>query len=632
MSLDSFTALTEISDEKTIESQIESIFESDRKSTFTAYNETAQWLAHKMKSFGLTDVEVEPVPADGKTTFSDWVMPMAWDAEEGRLDLLNLDGTVEETLADYQELYDHLVIGSAPTPDEGVTTELVDVDEIDLGQTDLTGKVAFTGRKGSEIKRAVAQAGGIGILSYYNPSPDEDPNSICWNNTWGDRPGAWWQTAQDSRVFGFSISPAQGQKLKARLGQEGSLKVHALVKTRLYEGTLPFATGRIEGSEAPEEEVIVQGHIYEHGAHDNASGGGTILEIARVISKGVAQGIIPQPKRSLRFLFVAECFGSFAYAALCKDRLMNTVASINLDGVGAAWPLSIHRELDCTRSPLAPVLKLMAEDYFKYDPESRVQEELIEMGDTVFQDPLFGVPTIWPHRACTRQTWHTSLDTMDVIDTKAVKEMTVLIGAFMLKIADFNSSDVEEAAQACIDRTKPRLKAIITAGGTEEKFRHEVDIEEEAIGRIEKLVVPSEREQVRIAIGEAQEELRKSSLEIRRKFKRTGMHDGGTSGSQILAGVIPEQEKPVSLDSRVFSREIPGPLSFDILPLEKTKEVGFNPKWSPAMTAVFWWINGTRTVGEIADLVVCEFNFEKQKTQRYINILFKLGYLTLVSD
>ena len=48
------------------------------------YAQTSEWCAEQFRTIGL-EVERVSFPADGKTRFGDWMMPLAWDAKEARL-------------------------------------------------------------------------------------------------------------------------------------------------------------------------------------------------------------------------------------------------------------------------------------------------------------------------------------------------------------------------------------------------------------------------------------------------------------------------------------------------------------------------------------------------------------------
>ena len=81
-------------------SALERIHTSDRITGFAHWAETASIAAGLMEGCGLADVEMIEVPADGRTRFEDWIMPLAWDVDEARLELVDDSGRATETLCD----------------------------------------------------------------------------------------------------------------------------------------------------------------------------------------------------------------------------------------------------------------------------------------------------------------------------------------------------------------------------------------------------------------------------------------------------------------------------------------------------------------------------------------------------
>src|SRR5262249_50892127 len=72
------------------------------------------------------------------------------------------------------------------------------------------------------------------------------------------------------------------------------------------------------------------------GANDNASGAAATLECARVLAALARRGAWPEPRRSVRMLWMPEFTGTYAWQALRQDRVGETVAAVNLDMVGEA--------------------------------------------------------------------------------------------------------------------------------------------------------------------------------------------------------------------------------------------------------------------------------------------------------
>ncbi|MDB9988801.1 M28 family metallopeptidase [Flavobacteriaceae bacterium] len=105
----------------------------------------------------------------------------------------------------------------------------------------------------------------------------------------------------------------------------------------------------IEGSEKPEEYLVISSHLdhigthegeINNGADDDGSGTVTLLEIAEAFQKAVADG--KGPKRSVIFLHVTGeekgLLGSAYYTNNPLYPLANTIANLNIDMVGRTDP------------------------------------------------------------------------------------------------------------------------------------------------------------------------------------------------------------------------------------------------------------------------------------------------------
>ena len=608
--------LKKLVQEDCLYSHVSNIFESDRHSNFKAYNATATWIKNTMLSYGLDDVELQHIPADGKTLLSDWIAPLAWDADEAYLDITYADNE-KLRLCDYRQMPDSVIMGSQPTSAEGVTGALVDVDQLDLLTQRIDGCVAFTTRRACDVKKMVFEAGGLAVVSCFHPFPDEGPDSLFWNNCWADRKGGWWQTAGDCRLAGFSISPNAGADLQERLAGGEIIQAHAFVDGSIHEGSLPFVTGRVTGSELPEEEILVLSHLYEHGAHDNGTGSGTNLEIARAIAAGVASGELERPKRSLRFLFMAECYGTIAYAQYRPERIKTTKAAISLDGVGAAWPLNVHREADCSRSPVAPLIAAVANEYYQDDEDADIKLCTVEVSDTLLADPNIGVPTSWPHRASKEKTWHTSLDTIDKIDTTAMKGMAVTVATSLLRFASLTGQDARYIATLCAEQSLQRLSERPVDAKV---LNHEKNTEMQAIQMLAQFSTQESLQDVEQAVRAIKVEFNKQA-------------------DAAIEHIINAQSEIVENDNLEYHNDLPqtmvlqrnqtGHLSLDPLSDEDFFNVGISPRWNAWQIAAYWWIDGKRNVGEIFDLLYGEFQTPLQALTKYYLTLIKHKYINI---
>jgi hypothetical protein len=81
------------------------LYSTDRWSTFPKYAETTEYLKGVMTGMGLQQVETLAAPADGTSQFGYWTEPLAWDAKEARLELLEPALPLNERiLADFQKV------------------------------------------------------------------------------------------------------------------------------------------------------------------------------------------------------------------------------------------------------------------------------------------------------------------------------------------------------------------------------------------------------------------------------------------------------------------------------------------------------------------------------------------------
>jgi len=411
---------------------LERLHASDRITGFSHWARTASVAAGLMREAGLTDVEVIEAPADGRTRYGDWLMPLAWDADEARLELVDASGRAVESLCDTAREPNAIVPGSAPTPPDGLTCELVDAESLTNPEL-MRGRMVMTGRRASLLKLAAARAGALGIASDYHPNPSIDPTSTYWENVWGDAPGAWMQSARDGRLPGFSLSPAAGARLRRILDRRGGARVRATVRSRIYEGTLPIVTGCVRGSDPGAGEVLISAHIFEPGAHDNASGGAAVLEAARAIARLVATGEVMQPRPGIRFMLQAECYGTMAWIHLRSDRARRTRAAVTLDGVGKPVPLIAHRTPACMPSSLNALARRALEA--RFPGEGRARMRPFSLGDNLINDPAIGIPCVWLQTEGPPNHHHTSADTLAAIYPPSLADAAVVAGAIAYSFA-----------------------------------------------------------------------------------------------------------------------------------------------------------------------------------------------------
>ena len=97
------------------------IWETDRWFTFPKFEETSRNVAAMLRRAGLDQVEIVQPPADGATQYGYWTTPLAWDAKQATLDIVDPEPL---PLCDYQKVPTCLGMWSGPTPPEALPPRL----------------------------------------------------------------------------------------------------------------------------------------------------------------------------------------------------------------------------------------------------------------------------------------------------------------------------------------------------------------------------------------------------------------------------------------------------------------------------------------------------------------------------
>ncbi|MFQ6090503.1 MAG: DUF4910 domain-containing protein, partial [Candidatus Bipolaricaulia bacterium] len=297
------------------------------------FRAAAEFAREHLEGWGL-QTELLSFPADHGTRYWSLLMFQEWEAERGRLFLIEPQ---ERPLADYGESELALIQRSGPADLETELVLLEDGEELEEYEgLDLRGKAVLT--KG-DIRRVhelgVERNGAAGIVF---DGMRELPIRQRLDLPDARQYSSFWWAGDEPKCFGFVLTPREGERLRPLVkeqAEEGkSVKVRAAVESRFWDGRLEVVSGLIPG-ETPEE-VLIIAHLChpKPSANDNASGAAAALEIARVLQGLIARGKLGPPKRGIRFLLVPEMTGTIAYLASHEEVISRAVAGVNLDMVG----------------------------------------------------------------------------------------------------------------------------------------------------------------------------------------------------------------------------------------------------------------------------------------------------------
>ncbi len=263
--------------------------------------------------------------------------------------------------------------GSVSTPAEGITTEVVVVNNFDelkaLGHDKVAGKIVLF----NEIFDKQKAAGGMAFMAYgeavryrgAGPKAAADLGAVAaLVRSVGNA---------DFRLphTGFSFPAgipagavtAEDADLVAHLFAQGRVRMHlTLTPQKLPDATSYNVIADLKGSEHPEQLVVVSGHLDSWdlgtGAIDDGAGVVVAMEAAEILQK-----LHLHPKRTLRVIaWMDEESGGAGSQTYTKDysgEFIRTAAAIESDS-GAAHPLGFDiRMTPHAAELLRPVLAVL---------------------------------------------------------------------------------------------------------------------------------------------------------------------------------------------------------------------------------------------------------------------------------
>jgi len=217
-------------------------------------------------------------------------------------------------------------INCGSTPKEGITAEVIylaDLNPENLAKKDLKGKILFSDQERVRLYTLAAQVGAVGILSYSMPKytqPEVHQTSIQFGSM---RPAEIWS---------LFLSYSAQEKLKAAC-LKGNTKLKVQIQTKIYPSEELTIVANVRGSENPKQRFVFSAHVQEPGANDNASGVGTLAEMARLTAE-LYQSKKIAPKRTLTFLWGDEIVSTRRYITDDTARAKDILWGMSLDMVG----------------------------------------------------------------------------------------------------------------------------------------------------------------------------------------------------------------------------------------------------------------------------------------------------------
>jgi carboxypeptidase Q len=344
--------------------------------------------------------------------------------------------------------------GSVATPNEGVTAEVVVVNNFEelqaLGRDRVAGKIvlfnakfdqqlADNGFAGQAYGQAViyrgigaSAAARLGAVAALNRSAGGADYRL-------PHTGAL-RYSDDAPKIPAAAVAAEDADLLAHLTSEGKVRMHLVLTPQTLPDAVSYnVIADWKGSERPEQIVIVSGHLDSwdlgRGAIDDGAGVVMAMQTAQLLKQ---LGL--RPKRTLRVIaWMNEENGTMGGRTYLNDHkadVANHFAAIEAD-LGAGHPMGFYAagkpEILTLLQPLALILQTQG---------AGVTRLVEETGSDVEPLGVAGVPTFAPIQdARTYFNYHhTAADTLDKVNPKELQENCAVVAALAYTLASMPQS------------------------------------------------------------------------------------------------------------------------------------------------------------------------------------------------
>jgi len=597
----------------------------------SGYHRATDYSAQLLRSTHMDKVWVERFPLDGETKYLNQLMPMAWDPISAELRVGSPEGKL---MVSYENAYSCLPWWSQPTPEGGVTLNLIDVGTgerpEDYQKQDVKGKVVLirstTRPTGfAHAANLAMEAGVAGLITdylLYQTAPfrtrESLPDAVQLLRMPSQQYNSCWAIVVD-----YPAAEHLASQCKA-----GPTQVYANIKCRNFKGEAQNLLADIEGTDKKDEfiQFVCHSSSGSRPGANCASGPAILAEMGRTMSALIERGAIPRPRRSIRFLINVEGHGSKHYITNHREDLDKTVAVFVLDSVGhdqrkSYSALLFYHSPDSLPSFVNDFYVSLMETTPKetrwvfHDEKSIPFVNFIDMPYTPWSDnkyfPVFGVPSTllmsWPDL-----NFHTQLLSADNLDPQVFRRGGITTALAALELAYAGPAEAEDIMREVANRSQYRLtRTALDARGTDEEERQR-----------RRLAIMAKRDQGAVAsaltLTTAEERSQNPGLEATSQRLQKEIGDRLTEVSGWLKEEAVEEFAPGNVvPKRLVERDPPGLAGTGYWDLYQMAEEmhARDPKMiydSLRIVADEMWnfADGVCSVNEIAAAIGSEFNFD----------------------
>jgi aminopeptidase YwaD len=467
-----------------------------------------------------------------------------WEPVDARVEIVG----ESEPLLSFKTNRNMLAINSGSTPAGGIEAELVYTDQLgkeaELDKLDMTNKILFAERSVGQVYNAARKRGALGALGYGLPAytqPQKHIHSIQFSGI----PGG----DSINSGFGILLSTAAKDRLKKAL-MRGPVRLRISTTTKMYKAEELTLVADVKGSSAADQRFVFSAHVQEPGANDNATGVGTLAEMARVTALMMKNNSF-DPARSISFLWGDEIVSTGRYVNEDKQRAKGILWGMSLDMVGedvtktggsfliekmpdpsAVWTRGDEKHSEWGGRPLSE--SAITPHYFNDYILNRCLDQAKTNGWVVKTNPFEGGSDHTPFLEAkipgllmwhfTDVFYHTDSDRLDNVSAWEMKNVGVSALASALVLVSMNETTalflVNELKETAFRRLEVEValsKEALLKSSTREKEVHIVETwgryYQDALGKMEDLQAGGNSAAVAQAIIAAQNAVKTKTLQ-----------------------------------------------------------------------------------------------------------------------
>ena len=399
-----------------------------------------------------------------------------------------------------------IAVNSASTSNAGLEAEVVYAGKgsaAELDAKEVQGKIVFVENAAAAVFGNAVRRGAIGVISYAMPAytqPQRYTNSIQFQTV----------PYLDAKrqIWALVLSYQAKEKLKQALSKS-SVKLAVKVETKLYESEELTLIANVRGRSLADQRFVFSAHVQEPGANDNATGVGTLAEMARVTAH-LIQGKTIAPERTITFMWGDEINSTARYIAENPKRAAGIQWGLSLDMVGedvsktggsfliekmpdpsAIWTRGNEKHTEWGGSVLKE--SDMMPNYFTDFLLNRCRQQALENGWQVNANPYEGGSDHTPFLNAkipgllmwhfTDAFYHTDLDRLDKVSKEEMRNVGIsaLATAFGLASADETTVAhiIDELLANAIDRLQTEFalsEKAVKGGADAAKEKHILEV------------------------------------------------------------------------------------------------------------------------------------------------------------